>query len=122
MNIGEAKKELLADLKRRYNIDIPYEKCRLRRRSFPVPLKVLLNDHKFGAYMSFNNKIPLCIQELPDVDPVTNIEQVIVFGRRWSPSKMQLGPIQEIVVEGQSVWELREKVNLIKYIFKYRNF
>lgn len=108
MQVGQAKKEFLAEIKRKYDIDIPYERCRLRKKCFSKATKVFLDDQKFE--LPFYPQVEMIIQELPDKEPITNSNQVVLFVRRWSVEKMQLAPLQEIVLDRKSAEELYKKV------------
>ena len=113
--VGETKKEILAELKKKYNLDIPYDRCRLREKCQMIPSKVFLDDQKFEVYENYS-QTEMIIQELPDKEPVTNDNQVVVFIRRWYPAQIQLGPFQEIVVDRESITEIRKKLSEISEI------
>ncbi|XP_076764175.1 ubiquitin specific protease 47 [Xylocopa sonorina] len=115
MTVGQAKKEILAEMKKRYDIDIPYERCRLREKCFVLALKVLLDHQKFKDFQ-FYSQFEIIVQELPDKDPVINSEQVIVVVRRWFPSKVLFGPPQEIVLDKTTVEEIVKKLSAISDI------
>lgn len=114
MTVGQAKKEILAEMKRRYNIEIPYERCRLREKCFVLPSKVLLDHQKFKDFQ-FYSQFEMIVQELPDKDPVTNSNQVIIFVRRWFPTKRHFGPPQEIVLDETTMEEMMKKVCVYIY-------
>lgn len=115
MTVGQVKKEILAEMKRKYNIDIPYERCRLRERYFVLASKVLLDHQKFKDFQ-FYSQFGMVVQELPDKDPVTNSSQIVIFVRRWFATKIHLGPPQEIVLDESSVEEMVKKVSGILII------
>lgn len=79
-----------------------------------IPSKVFLDDQKFEVYVNYS-QAEMIIQELPDKEPVTNNNQVVVFIRRWYPAQIQLGPFQEIVVDRESITEIRKKVGQSRY-------
>nr|XP_034183817.1 ubiquitin carboxyl-terminal hydrolase 47 [Osmia lignaria]XP_034183826.1 ubiquitin carboxyl-terminal hydrolase 47 [Osmia lignaria]XP_034183833.1 ubiquitin carboxyl-terminal hydrolase 47 [Osmia lignaria]XP_034183840.1 ubiquitin carboxyl-terminal hydrolase 47 [Osmia lignaria]XP_034183850.1 ubiquitin carboxyl-terminal hydrolase 47 [Osmia lignaria]XP_034183856.1 ubiquitin carboxyl-terminal hydrolase 47 [Osmia lignaria]XP_034183865.1 ubiquitin carboxyl-terminal hydrolase 47 [Osmia lignaria] len=114
MQVGQAKKEFLAEIKRKYDIDIPYERCRLRKKCFSKATKVFLDDQKFE--LPFYPQVEMIIQELPDKEPITNGNQVVLFVRRWSVETMQLAPLQEIVLDRKSAEELYKKLSSISDI------
>ncbi|XP_012279277.1 ubiquitin carboxyl-terminal hydrolase 47 [Orussus abietinus] len=111
---AQAKKEILADLKKQFNIDIPYERCRLRKKKNKTMSQVFLADQKLEDLMNLTYPpSDLVVQELPDVDTVTSPEQIVMFVRRWSYWKTQLGPYQEIVLEEKSIESLKEAMSAI---------
>ncbi|XP_070171838.1 ubiquitin carboxyl-terminal hydrolase 47 isoform X1 [Polyergus mexicanus] len=115
MTVGHAKKEILAEIKRKYDIDIPYEKCRLRKKYYKTPSKVFLNEQKFED-LRFHAQFEMIVQELSDKETVTDINQIILFVRRWLPAKLQLGQFQEIVMDNRTVEELKKKLSSISDI------
>jgi ubiquitin carboxyl-terminal hydrolase 47 len=46
---------------------------------------------------------------------MTSIHQVAIFLRRWRPSKYEVGPLEEIVLDSNNVSELTQKVYFILY-------
>ncbi|XP_076242818.1 ubiquitin specific protease 47 isoform X2 [Calliopsis andreniformis] len=114
--VSEAKKDILEELKRQFDIDIPYERLRLRQRYFSMPSKILLDDQKFDHLLNCSRKPELLVQELPEKEPVTNSNQVVVFVRRWYPSKREIEPMKEVVMDGRSVEEMKKKLSEISGI------
>ncbi|KAK2587743.1 hypothetical protein KPH14_003851 [Odynerus spinipes] len=125
MTFGQAKKQILAEIKKKYNIDIPYEKCRLRKKYYNTASKVFLDKQKFEDQL-LNQRLDqrlltqfeMIVQELPEKETVTDNNQVVLFVRRWSPSQMQLGQFQEVVLDDKSIEELRRKISSISNIPK----
>ncbi|XP_011632644.1 ubiquitin carboxyl-terminal hydrolase 47 [Pogonomyrmex barbatus] len=115
MTVGHAKKEILAEIKRKYDIDIPYEKCRLRKKYYKTASKVFLNEQKFED-LRFHSQFEMIVQELPDKETVTDTTQIVLFVRRWLPAKLQLGQFQEIIMDNRTVEELKKKLSSISDI------
>ncbi|XP_029160732.1 ubiquitin carboxyl-terminal hydrolase 47 isoform X2 [Nylanderia fulva] len=115
MTVGQAKKEILAEIKRKYDIDIPYEKCRLRKKYYKTASKVFLNEQKFED-LRFQSQFEMIVQELPDKETITDTNQIVVFVRRWLPAKVQLEQFQEIVMDNKTVEELKKKLSSISDI------
>ncbi|XP_024942209.1 ubiquitin carboxyl-terminal hydrolase 47 isoform X2 [Cephus cinctus] len=113
--VAQTKREILAEIKRKCDLDIPYERCRLRKKNYKTAARVLTDLEKFDV-PRYSCQLELIVQELPDKEVVTDPEQMLIFVRRWSPSKMQLGPFQEIVLNGNSIEELKEKLSSISEI------
>lgn len=107
MTVGQAKKEILAEIKKKYDIDIPYEKCRLRKKCYKTASKVFLDEQKFE---DLHSQFEMIVQELPDKETVTDPNQIVLFVRRWLPAKLQLAQFQEIVMDNRTVEELKKKV------------
>ncbi|XP_014476405.1 PREDICTED: ubiquitin carboxyl-terminal hydrolase 47 isoform X4 [Dinoponera quadriceps] len=115
MTVGQAKKEILAEIKRKYDIDIPYERCRLREKYCKTASKVFLDEQKFDDLRS-HLQFEMIIQELPDKETVTDSNQIVLFVRRWLPAKLVLEQFQEIVLENRTVEKLKKKLSSISDI------
>ncbi|XP_067211967.1 ubiquitin carboxyl-terminal hydrolase 47 isoform X3 [Linepithema humile] len=115
MAVGHAKKEILAEIKKKYDIDIPYEKCRLRKKYYKTASKVFLNEQKFED-LRFHSQFEMIVQELPDKETVIDTNQIVLFVRRWLPAKLQLAQFQEIVMDNRTVEELKKKLSSISDI------
>ncbi|XP_020285406.1 ubiquitin carboxyl-terminal hydrolase 47 isoform X2 [Pseudomyrmex gracilis] len=113
MTVGQAKKEILAEIKKKYDIDIPYEKCRLRKKCYKTASKVFLDEQKFE---DLHSQFEMIVQELPDKETVTDPNQIVLFVRRWLPAKLQLTQFQEIVMDNRTVEELKKKLSAISDI------
>ena len=112
MTVAQAKEEILAELKLKYDLEIPFQRFRLRKKSSRSASMVLLNTSRFED-LSVSSQDELVVQELPEDETVTEPKQLVLFVRQWSRSKLQLGPIQEVVLNGRTVSELKEKVYLL---------
>ncbi|XP_076622356.1 ubiquitin specific protease 47 [Colletes latitarsis] len=115
MTFGQAKKEILALIKRKHNIDIPFDRCRLREKYVSLVTTLYLDHQKLEDFR-FGLPSEIVVQELPDKEPVTSSDQHIVFVRKWSPTSMQLGPLEEIIMDRNSVMEMKAKLSAISDI------
>lgn len=120
MTVGQAKKEILAEIKRKYDIDIPYERCRLRKKYYKTASKVFLDEQKFED-LRLHSQFEIIIQELPDKETVTDTNQIVLFVRRWLPAKLELEQFQEIVLENRTIDELRKKVSRMGKVTLFMN-
>ncbi|XP_021936857.1 ubiquitin carboxyl-terminal hydrolase 47-like isoform X2 [Zootermopsis nevadensis] len=110
MKVGEMKKEILQEIKRKYSIDIPYDRCRLRKKSWKNPAKIYLDHQQFEDIGLFPNW-EMFLQELPEPEKVTSNDQLVLFVRHWCPAELELKPLQEVVFDGSSVEELKTKLS-----------
>lgn len=111
MTVAQAKEEILAELKRKYDLEIPFQRFRLRKKSNKVASMVLLNTSRFED-LTISSQDEVIVQELPEDETVTEPKQLVLFVRKWSRSTLQLGAIQEVVLTGRAISELKEKVYL----------
>lgn len=107
-NVGQVKKEILDEVKRKCAIEIPHNRCRLRKKNWKNPTKPYLDDQTFDDFI---NNWELFIQELPGDEPVTNTDQRLLFVRQWCPATLELKPFQEIVLDSNTIAEVKEKVS-----------
>ena len=57
-----------------------------------------------------------CTDMLTDVvepEKMTNATQIQVYTRRWLPSELKIDPLKEVILEKQTVTNLKEKVSRI---------
>ncbi|XP_046390872.1 ubiquitin carboxyl-terminal hydrolase 47-like isoform X2 [Ischnura elegans] len=133
----QAKREILAELKKKLSIEIPLNRCRLRKKSWKCPGKVYLDNQKFDDDLNFLQHWEMFVQELPpppvqndkpngegdsesstavkeediQYEPKTNPDQLCLFARRWHPETLELGNLQEVVINDATVQELKEKLS-----------
>jgi hypothetical protein len=50
------------------------------------------------------------LQELPEPEKATSSNQLVLFVRRWCPASLELQSFQEVVLDGSTVVELKNKV------------
>ncbi|XP_066582168.1 ubiquitin carboxyl-terminal hydrolase 47 [Prorops nasuta] len=114
-NVGEAKKEILDELKRKYNVDIPHEMCRLMRKSGKTPSKVFLDDQEFEESV-FDFSYEMIIQKLRNKEVISTDFDMLIFVRRWCPAEMSLSKFQEIALDFSSKDTLKKKLTQLSGI------
>lgn len=113
-SVGQVKKEILEEIKRKCAIDIPYNRCRLRKKNWKNPTRPYLDDQVFEDFIS---NWELFVQELPEEEPVTSTNQKLIFVRQWCPATLELKPFQEVVLDSNLVSECKLKVSPEKFIW-----
>lgn len=108
--VGQTKREILAHIRgldEKY-ANLTYETTRLRKKSWKSPAQIYLDDQKFGDdyIIKVSTNIDIIIQEMPseeanlndfDGEPI-NDDSKSLFIRRFYPSKLELGPWDEIMI------------------------
>ncbi|XP_033328483.1 ubiquitin specific protease 47 [Megalopta genalis] len=112
ITVGEAKKAILENIKDAHDIEIPLKRCRLREKHLTRATKVYLDDQKLDD-MQLHSKSEFVIQKLPDEDPVTNSNQIIV--RVGNVDRLH-EVCQEIVMDEKSIAEMRKKLSVVAFI------
>ncbi|KAJ9585896.1 hypothetical protein L9F63_020459 [Diploptera punctata] len=111
MTVGEAKKEILEEIKRKYVSTIGVSQCRLRKKSWKNPTKVCLDDERFDVDVSLFPNWEMFLQELPEPEKVKSDNLLVLFVRRWCPSTLELKPFDEVILDGTTVDELKAKLS-----------
>lgn len=111
--VGLAKKDILIQAKKQHMIDLPYNKCRLRKKSWKNPAKVYLDEMKFGDDIAIDNNFEMFLQELPEGEKVTLGNQLVLFIKRWNPETLTLGSFSEVVLDAKNLTpqELKRKIS-----------
>ncbi|KAF4523652.1 hypothetical protein B566_EDAN013246 [Ephemera danica] len=114
MLVADAKKQILDELKKKHSIDIPFDRCRLRKKSWKNPGQVYYDNQRFEDSMCIVANWELFVQELPEAPaprpPNASLPELVLFVRRWSPSTLTLGPFQEVELASTAGEELRTKL------------
>ncbi|XP_055533774.1 ubiquitin carboxyl-terminal hydrolase 47 isoform X2 [Wyeomyia smithii] len=104
--VGQIKRDILAHL---VSIDnkystLTFDRCRLRKKSWKSISKVFTDDQKIGTDVSLSSTSDMVLQEVDDLDSCTPVHfnDIVILVRRWSPSEMKLGKIQEILFPDKS--------------------
>lgn len=106
-NVGTVKKGIHDELKRRNMLDIPYERLRLRKKSWKYPGRVYLDTEKLNVSSNWE----VFIQALDEPEIIVNNEQIIIFGRRWCPSTWELQGFKEFALDKDSPQEFYGKLS-----------
>ncbi|XP_023222408.1 ubiquitin carboxyl-terminal hydrolase 47-like [Centruroides sculpturatus] len=116
MTVLQAKKEILPEIREKCFLDIPLNRCRLRKKSWKNPGTIFLDHLKFEDDIPITTNWEIFLEVLTGAEQVTSKSQVAVFCRRWNPSKFQLDPFEEIILENRTINELKSKLSEISKI------
>lgn len=113
--VGQIKRDILAHLvasDSKYNY-LTYDRCRLRKKCWKSINKVYTDDQKIGEEVALTNTSDMILQEVEDLPSVTpsHYNDVVLLIRRWHPTEMKLGKMQEILFPDK-----RELKNLLSKI------
>lgn len=116
MLVAEAKRDILQIIKKQYQIEIPFNRCRLRKKSWKNPEIVYRDEQKFVEDITIDSNWEMLIQEIPGPEVITSDDQILIFIRHWCPSTMELKPFREIMLEKRSIAGLKEKLSVLSSI------
>lgn len=109
--VMEVKTDILLQAKKQHMLDIPYNKCRLRERSWKKPKRVFLEAQRFDLNINLTPNMEMFLQELNEPEPVTSATQTVYFVRQWCPSTLTLKPYHEVVLNNVTMEELKQKIS-----------
>lgn len=111
VTVGETKKEILEEISTKCGIKIPFDRCRLRKKNWKNPVKVLLDSQVWVDDIPVFSSWDIFLQELPGPEIITSTNQLLLFARRWHPSTLTLDKFEEVLLDGVTVKELKEKLS-----------
>ncbi|XP_042908811.1 ubiquitin carboxyl-terminal hydrolase 47 isoform X2 [Parasteatoda tepidariorum] len=116
MTVLTAKKEILAELKEKCSMDIPLNRCRLRKKSWKSPGAIYLDHLQFEKDIPIDQNSEMFVEFLPDAEPVTSTTQLVLFTRRWHPAAFKLDSFKEIVFDDTKTLTITKKLSEISEI------
>ncbi|KAK0085214.1 hypothetical protein PV325_005589 [Microctonus aethiopoides] len=121
--IAQVKRELIVELKKIHNINIPYERLRLRIKNWTIPMGILLDDMTIDSCMKIHKGLndfsfgEFFIQQLSSKEIVTNPCQIVLFAwRYYSVIDDWDEDIHEIVLDNPTTTELKTKLSEVSGI------
>lgn len=116
--VGQVKRDILEHLATngsKYNTLRP-EKCRLRKKGYKTISDVYSDDKKIEDLQMSSSCNDMILQEADDLASITptHSDDIVLFIRRWYPSKIELGPVKEILFPHKS--ELRNLLSKLSDI------
>lgn len=114
---GQITKEIVMRAKKLHGLELTHNNFRLREklRSSKEVRGVLLENKVCSEVLS-DLGWDLCLQELPEKDRYTSTSQTIFWVRHWRPSKLELGPLQEIIIDSSNSVDVMTELSKISGI------
>ncbi|XP_005108001.1 ubiquitin carboxyl-terminal hydrolase 47 [Aplysia californica] len=116
MTVLQSKKIILEEVKEQCGLDIPLDRCRLRKKSWTNPGTVYLDSHMYENEIPIYPNWEIFLEVLEGPEELTDSSQLAVYVRHWRPSTHQIDPFQEVVLTHKSVEELKNKISAISNI------
>ncbi|GAB6023955.1 Ubiquitin carboxyl-terminal hydrolase 47 [Chamberlinius hualienensis] len=116
VTVLQTKKEILPEIKSNCNLDVPLNRCRLRKKHWRTPATIFIDSQRFDDDISIYDNSEIYLEVLSEPEKVTSSSQLSLYTRRWSPSSYTLGPIKEIVLDDYSLEQLKAKLSEISEI------
>ncbi|GFY64316.1 ubiquitin carboxyl-terminal hydrolase 47 [Trichonephila inaurata madagascariensis] len=116
MTVLKLKKEILPQIKETTGLDIPLNRCRLRKKSWKNPGCIYFDHQRFEKDIPVNANWEMFLEVLPDAEPVASNKQLTLFSRLWHPAAYKLDPFKEIVLDDTKFETLLHKLHEISGI------
>ncbi|XP_071974961.1 ubiquitin carboxyl-terminal hydrolase 47 isoform X4 [Engystomops pustulosus] len=110
MSVRQSKEELIPQLREQCGLELSIDRFRLRKKTWKNPGTVFLDYHVYENEISISSNWEVFLEVLEEGEKMKSMSQLSLLTRRWRPSQLKLDPFQEIVLETNSVVELREKI------------
>ncbi|CAN7994990.1 unnamed protein product, partial [Ixodes hexagonus] len=111
VSVLRLKEELLPEVKERCGLDIPLNRCRLRKKTASNPGPVYLDSAKFDDEVAAFLAYEVFLEVLPGPEKVVSSSNVVVYVRRWRPSSFTIDPLEEVVLEERTVDALKDALS-----------
>nr|XP_045000810.1 ubiquitin carboxyl-terminal hydrolase 47 isoform X2 [Jaculus jaculus] len=116
MTVRQSKEELIPQLREQCGLDLTIDRFRLRKKTWKNPGSVFLDYYIYEEDVNISSNWEVFLEVLDGAEKMKSMSQLAILSRRWRPSEMKLDPFQEVVLESNSVDELREKLSEISGI------
>ncbi|KAK6187315.1 hypothetical protein SNE40_005373 [Patella caerulea] len=116
MTVLESKKIILPEVKEKIGLDIPLNRCRLRKKTWKNPGNVYQDSLIYDKDISIFPNWEVFLEVLDAPDEKTSSSQLALYVRRWRPSLYQFECFQEVVLNHETVDELKSKISDISGI------
>ncbi|KAG9475926.1 hypothetical protein GDO78_004010 [Eleutherodactylus coqui] len=110
MSVRQSKEELIPQLREQCGLELSIDRFRLRKKTWKNPGTVFLDYHMYENEISISSNWEVFLEVLEDCEKMKSMSQLSLLTKRWRPSQLRLDPFQEIVLETNSVLELKEKI------------
>ncbi|XP_069821168.1 ubiquitin carboxyl-terminal hydrolase 47 isoform X3 [Dendropsophus ebraccatus] len=110
MSVRQSKEELIPQLREQCGLELSIDRFRLRKKTWKNPGTVFLDYHVYENEISISSNWEVFLEVLEENEKMKSMSQLSLLAKRWRPSQLTLDPFQEIVLETNSVMELKEKI------------
>ncbi|WAR06828.1 UBP47-like protein [Mya arenaria] len=111
MTVLESKNLILPELKAQHNMDIPIERCRLRKKTWKNPGSIYTDRQVYEDEIPIYPNWEVFMEILDCEETLVSASQLAVYTRRWFPAKYELGPFEEVVISEHTVEQLKTKIS-----------
>uniref|UniRef100_UPI00358FDFB7 ubiquitin carboxyl-terminal hydrolase 47 isoform X2 n=1 Tax=Myxine glutinosa TaxID=7769 RepID=UPI00358FDFB7 len=113
MTVRQSKQELVHLLRERCDMDVSIDRLRLRKKTWKNPGTIFLDSQAYEDNIPIFSNWEVFLELLDGPDRMTSMSQLAVLARRWRPSQLILEQFQEVVLETNTVEELKMQLSEI---------
>ncbi|GFO12308.1 ubiquitin carboxyl-terminal hydrolase 47 [Plakobranchus ocellatus] len=116
MSVLESKHILLEEIRAQCGMDIPLDRCRLRKKSWTNPCTIYLDTQIYETEISIYPNWEIFLEVLDGPEKYVDSDQLAVYVRHWHPSTHIVDRFQELVLTRRTVQELKAQISFISGI------
>ncbi|XP_061422799.1 ubiquitin carboxyl-terminal hydrolase 47 isoform X2 [Lethenteron reissneri] len=116
MSVRQSKEELLPQLQQQCALHLNIDRFRLRKKTWKNPGTIFLDTQTYEDDIPIFSNWEVFLELLEAPERMVCMSQLAVLARRWKPSTLVLEPFEEVVLESNSVDELKEKLGKLGQI------
>ncbi|XP_077530033.1 ubiquitin carboxyl-terminal hydrolase 47-like isoform X1 [Haemaphysalis longicornis] len=109
--VKQIKKDILVEIRDRCGLDIPLNRCRLRKKVSGNPGSLYMDEDRIehDSYVVHSHKVFL--EVLPGPEQVHSASNLVLYVRRWRPSTFTFDLLEEVVLTERTVGALKEALS-----------
>jgi len=111
MTVLESKKMIVEELKERDILDVPLDRCRLRKKSWGNPTKIYRDSLAYETDITMYPNWEIFLEVLDQEEKLVTNSQMAVFVKQWHPSTHVIDLFKEVVLSQPTVEDLKTKIS-----------
>ncbi|RUS84034.1 hypothetical protein EGW08_008212 [Elysia chlorotica] len=111
MTVLESKQILLDEIQAQCGMDVPLDRCRLRKKSWTNPCTVYLDKQVYDTDIVLYPNWEIFLEVLDGPEKFVKSDQLAVYVRHWHPSTHVIDRFQELVLSHRTLQELKAKIS-----------
>ncbi|XP_078000160.1 ubiquitin carboxyl-terminal hydrolase 47-like [Glandiceps talaboti] len=117
MTVLASKEQIVEELRKSYDMDVPIDRCRFRKKTWKNPGTIFLDDQIYEDDIPVFPNWEIFVQVLDEPEKLKSMSDLSLFVKRWRPSELKFDPFQEITtVANATITELKQKISAVSEI------
>jgi len=110
VRIWDIKADIVKELKGTLDIDTTEERIRIRKKSWKNPSTIYMDSSVFEKDIRLGTSAEFFVEIVEEAHQKTSTGTLMVYTRRWRPSKYQIDSFEEVMLEDRTVKAFISKV------------